>query len=87
MNGDALRSALRELKGIAASRNLWLTFGAVVLLFAFTGPFGTLDDTRFLPRLGYWLVLHGLAWSAALICSVLGNALLGPSSPRCSGGC
>jgi len=76
VNGAALQSALRELKNVALSRNLWLTFGAVVLLFAFTGPFGTLEEMRFLPRLGYWLILHGLAWSVALLFCVLGNALL-----------
>jgi hypothetical protein len=76
VNGSVLQSALRELKGLAASRNLWLTFGAVVLLFAFTGPFGTLEEMRFLPRLGYWLILHGFAWSAALISVVLGDVLL-----------
>lgn len=76
MNGGILQSTLRELKGVAASRNLWLTFGAVVLLFTFTGPFGTLEELRFLPRLGYWLVLHGLAWSTALTFAVLGDGLL-----------
>ena len=76
MNGGLLQSTLRELKGVTASRNLWLTFGAVVLLFAFTGPFGTMEQLRFLPRLGYWLVLHGLAWTAALIFVVIGDILL-----------
>jgi hypothetical protein len=76
VNSGVLQSTLRELKGIAASRNLWLTFAAVVLLFAFTGPFGTMEELRFLPRLGYWLGLHLLAWSAALVFSVLGDVLL-----------
>jgi DNA-binding LytR/AlgR family response regulator len=76
VNDGALQSTLRELKGLAASRNLWLTFAAVVLLFAFTGPFGTLEQLPFLPRLAYWLILHAGAWSAALIFSVLGDVLL-----------
>jgi DNA-binding LytR/AlgR family response regulator len=78
VNDGVVQSTLRELKGIAASQKLWLTFGAVVLLFAFTGPFGTLEHLRFLPRLGYWLCLHLLAWSAALVAAVLGDVLLKP---------
>jgi DNA-binding LytR/AlgR family response regulator len=76
VNDGILQSTLRELKSVAAARNLWLTFGAIVLLFAFTGPFGTLEQLRFLPRFGYWLMLHALAWSAALIFAVLGDVLL-----------
>jgi DNA-binding LytR/AlgR family response regulator len=75
---SVLQSTLRELKGLSASRNLWLTFAAVVLLFAFTGPFGTMERLPFLPRLAYWLVLHAAAWTAALVFAVLGNILLAP---------
>lgn len=78
MKDSVLQSTLRELKGLSASRNLWLTFVAVVLLFAFTGPFGTMERLPFLPRLSYWLVLHAGAWTAALIFAVLGNILLTP---------
>jgi DNA-binding LytR/AlgR family response regulator len=75
---SVLQSTLRELKGLSTSRNLWLTFAAVVLLFAFTGPFGTMERLPFLPRLAYWLVLHAAAWTAALVFAVLGNILLTP---------
>jgi len=68
--------ALRELTWLLSSRNLWLTFAAVVLLFAFTGPFGTLEKLPFLPRLAYWLVLHAGAWGTALVFAVLGDVLL-----------
>lgn len=76
MNGGVVQSTLRELQTIATSHRLWITFGAVVLLFALTGPFGTLEDLRFLPRLGYWLSLHLFAWTTALVFSVLGDVLL-----------
>ena len=76
MNGGVVQSTLRELRTIVASHRLWITFGAVVLLFALTGPFGTLEDLRFLPRLGYWLSLHLFAWTAALVFSVVGDVLL-----------
>lgn len=76
MNGSALQSTLRELTVFARSRNLWLTFIAVVLLFTLMGPFGTMEELRFLPRLGYWLALHAGAWAAAMVCVVLGDVLL-----------
>lgn len=76
MNDGIVQSTLRELKGIAASRNLWLTFCSVVLLFAVTGPFGTMDSLRFLPRLLYWFVVHAATWSTALVFVVLGDVLL-----------
>jgi len=76
VNSGILQSTLRELKGFAGARNLWLTFGAIVLLFAVTGPFGTMDRMHFLPRLGYWLILHAAAWGAAMICVVLADVLL-----------
>jgi DNA-binding LytR/AlgR family response regulator len=76
VSGGRMQLALRELRALSASKNLWLTFAAIVLLFAFTGPFGTMDQLRFLPRLAYWLGLHLMAWTAALVCAVLGNVLL-----------
>jgi hypothetical protein len=75
VNGGILQSALRELKLFAASRNFWLTFGAIVLLFAVTGPFGT-EELRFLPRLVYWFIIHAAAWSVAVVCVILGDLLL-----------
>lgn len=59
----------------ARSRRLWLTFGAVVLLFAITGPFGT-DKIGFIPRLAYWFVLHAATWSVALAFSLGGEFAL-----------
>ena len=41
MSDSRRQFALREILGLGWSRRLWLTFGAVVLLFAVTAPFGT----------------------------------------------
>lgn len=59
---------------LVSSVRLWMTFGAVVLLFAFTAPFGT-ERIAFIPRLGYWLVLHAATWSVALAFSLGGELL------------
>lgn len=60
---------------LARSPRLWMTFGAVVLLFVFTAPFGT-ERIAFIPRLAYWLVLHAATWSIALAFSLGGEILL-----------
>ena len=67
--------ALREILGLGRSRRLWLTFGAVVLLFAVTAPFGT-DRIGFILRLGYWFALHAATWSVALAFALGGEFVL-----------
>ena len=71
-----LQSTLREMQIIGRSGRLWLTFGAVVLLFAVTGPYDTADRLAFLPRLAYWLLLHAGAWFFALSFAVIADILL-----------
>ena len=78
MNHGLLHSALRELQVFARSRNLWLTFAAVIALFAVTGPFGTMESLRFLPRLFFWLTIHLTTWTTAIVFVVLGDVLLKP---------
>lgn len=61
---------------LGRSPRLWLTFGAVVLLFAVTGPYGSAERLAFLPRFAYWLLLHAGAWFFALTFAVLADVLL-----------
>jgi DNA-binding LytR/AlgR family response regulator len=58
---------------LARSSRLWLTFGAVVLLFAVTGPYGSAERLAFLPRFAFWLLLHAGAWFFALAFSVIAD--------------
>lgn len=67
--------ALREILRFGRSSRLWLTFGAVVLLFAITGPFDT-DRIAFITRLAYWFVLHAATWSVALAFALGGEFAL-----------
>ena len=71
-----LQSTLRELQVIQRSPRFWATFVTIVLIFALTGPYGTLE--RLMPgvRLGYWLALHAMAWSFAIVFSVAAEILL-----------
>lgn len=67
MNEPILQSTLRELQTIVASPRVWLVFGAAVVLFTATGPFGTLEGLTLHARLGYWLIVQALTWSIALV--------------------
>ena len=71
-----VQSTLREMQAFLRSANLWITFAAVVLLFTVTGPFGTYEHLRGLPRLAYWFTVHALAWPTAIAFSIAGNRLL-----------
>jgi DNA-binding LytR/AlgR family response regulator len=71
-----LQSALREMQVLGRSGRLWLTFGAVVLLFAVTGPYGTAEKLAVLPRLAFWLLLHAGAWFFALTFSIIAEVIL-----------
>lgn len=76
VSDSLLQSALREMQVLARSGRLWLTFAAVVLLFAITGPYGTAERLAFLPRFAYWLLLHAGAWFFALAFAVLADVTL-----------
>jgi DNA-binding LytR/AlgR family response regulator len=76
VNDTLLQSTLRELKVFSASPRFWITFAAVVLLFAVTGPFETSARLPLAARFGYWFVIHACAWSITILFVILGNLLL-----------
>jgi len=80
-----LQSALRELQVFLRSPRFWATFGAVVLIFWVTGPYGTGERLAAIPRLGFWLVLHAVAWGIAVSAIVLVNTLLRDRIPSPAG--
>ena len=75
MERPFLQSALRELHVFLRSPRFWATFGAVVLIFWVTGPYGTSERLETVPRLGFWLVLHAVAWGIAVLTIVVVNTL------------
>lgn len=76
VNDGFLQSTYRELRATLADLRLWITFVAVVVLFAFTGPFGTFERLDAATRLGYWLLLQTVAWSICLVCIAGAKAML-----------
>ena len=85
MERPFLQSALRELQVFLRAPRFWGTFGAVVLIFWVTGPYGTAERLATVPRLGIWLLLHAVAWSIAVGTIVLVNTLLLPRMPSLAG--
>lgn len=76
MDHPSLQSTLRELQVFWRSPRFWGTFLAIVLIFAVTGPFGTMESMPAGERFAYWLLLHAVAWSIAILFSVFADALL-----------
>lgn len=76
MKRPILQSTLRELHLVLKAPRFWATFAAVVLIFWITGPYGTAERLAAVPRLGFWLVLHGATWAIAIVSAVLANGLL-----------
>ncbi|TRL38060.1 LytTR family DNA-binding domain-containing protein [Rhizobium straminoryzae] len=78
MNAGKLQSALRELQAFLLAPRYWLTVGVVVAVFTISGPFGTLKAMPLLPRLAFWLLLHGFAFCVAMAFAVASSLLLAP---------
>ena len=66
MKRQVVQLTLREMRSLFSDKRLWIAFGAIVALFVFTGPFGTIDRLGFFERLGFWLTVHFVTWSIAL---------------------
>ncbi|GLR53194.1 LytTR family transcriptional regulator [Shinella yambaruensis] len=81
MERPLLQSALRELQVFLSAPRFWATFGAVVLIFWVTGPYGTAERLASVPRLGFWLVLHAVAWAIAVLAIVTVNTLFRQRMP------
>jgi DNA-binding LytR/AlgR family response regulator len=71
-----LQSTLRELQIFLRAPRFWGTFAAIVLIFTVTGPYGTMEQMAIGERFAYWLCLHAVAWTIAILCAVIAETLL-----------
>lgn len=67
MNSTTLQSALREWTMLISAPRLWATFAIVVSVFVAIGPSGTMEDMGVLERAAFWTLLHGAAWTIAIV--------------------
>ncbi len=75
-----MQLTLREMLSLFSNKRLWMAFAAIVALFVFTGPFGTIDRLGFAERLGFWLTVHFVTWTIALTGVALVSAWNGEHS-------
>lgn len=76
MNSTVLQSALREWTGLIRSPRLWATFAIVVAVFVAVGPSGTMRDMGLAERAAFWTLLHGAAWTVAILIITLAEIWL-----------
>ena len=77
VNRLTLQLAMRELQALVTDRRIMSVFVLVIILFAISGPFGTLERFSLSGRLGYWLIIQAMTWFAALLTLALFNVTLG----------
>lgn len=81
MDDAKLQFALRELRGFLISWRYWATILVVVLVFTVTGPFGTGQSMPLLQRLSFWMLLHVMAFSIAVVLATVVDVLLEAQIP------
>lgn len=64
MKRRPLQLTLRQLRRLVHAPRFWGAVVAAAVVLALTGPYGTDRDLAFLPRLGYWLAVGALTFTA-----------------------
>lgn len=67
VNEPALRLALREMQQVLARPGTAVILAAMILGLGFSGPFGTFDSLRFLPRILYWAAVILLTFTSGWV--------------------
>jgi LytTr DNA-binding domain len=73
VNSSFLQSAFREWSILGRSARLWATFAIVVSVFVSIGPSGTMEAMGFAERAAFWTLLHGAAWTVAILVITLAD--------------
>jgi len=67
VNEPALRLALREMQQVLARPGTAVILAAMILGLGFSGPFGTFDSLRLLPRVLYWAAVILLTFTSGWV--------------------
>lgn len=81
MNGMKLHSAVREMQRFFRSPRFWATVLLVALVFTVIGAFNTGVTMPPLQRFCFWAMLHGMAFTVALVFATIADVLLTPLIP------
>ena len=83
MSDAGPQSALREWRDHIRHPATLVALGAVALILALVGPYGTSDLLRPLPRLGYWALIVPATYGTGSLTVTILRAVL-PSWPFCA---
>lgn len=67
MNTPPVQLALRDLRALLGAQKNQGVLAALIVLLAFSGPFGTIDLLPFAPRLIYWAVIVVLTYCSGML--------------------
>ena len=65
-----LQLTLRVMRDIYTNPKYWIGFAAVIAILTMTGPFGTLEEMAFAPRLVYWAAISLVTFPMGMACSI-----------------
>jgi DNA-binding LytR/AlgR family response regulator len=65
-----LQLTLRVMQGIYSNSKFWIGAVAVIAILTIAGPFDTLNDLEFAPRLVYWAAISLVTWPMGMGCSI-----------------
>ena len=83
MTDSPLHFALRETQSLFTRRGVWVALLAVGVILGISGPFGTVDEMRLLPRLAYWMVVAIVTFASGNVVSVfIERLIVGRAVPR-----
>lgn len=83
MTDSSLHFAMRETQSLLSRRGVWVAMLAVGVVLGISGPFGTVDEMRLLPRLAYWMVVAVVTFSSGVwVSAVVERALARWVLPR-----
>ena len=65
-----LQLTLRVMQAIYSNSKFWIGAVAVIAILTVAGPFDTLNDLEFAPRLVYWAAISLVTWPMGMGCSI-----------------
>ncbi|MFZ1813853.1 MAG: LytTR family transcriptional regulator DNA-binding domain-containing protein [Rhizobiaceae bacterium] len=69
-NPTPMQITLRVMHAIYTNPKYWIGFMAVIAMLTIMGPFGTLQDLEFAPRLVYWATVSLVTFPIGMACSM-----------------
>ncbi len=69
-NEPPMQLTLRVMTAVYTNARFWIGAVAVIAILTVAGPFDTLNDMEFAPRLVYWATIALVTWPLGMACSI-----------------